>query len=176
MKRWQNIVAVGGFLFVLAAVTIRLLRAGTSWADLRDFLPHLVYGGLSAVLIALIFLATLWVGNFLWRGIRRGTQRDGIAEPHDSFAGRWRHAAELAVLSVILGFNWGALSRGPGPFVARRLNDLIDRLGFQPNFGVTLALMFVGNAAVCFAILWGVYLLWARARQKAARGKMEVGK
>jgi hypothetical protein len=122
--------------------------------------------GLFEVVIVLILLAILWVGNFLYRKIRRKSRGDGLTEPRDLFAGRWRHVAELAVLAVILGRAAESFPgiRTPGTLV----RHVIFKLDVYSLTGawVTLVLHFltpiVVNSAVCFAILWGGYLFLKR--------------
>jgi nitrate reductase gamma subunit len=171
MKHWRNIVAVAGLLVVLALVVERLLRTGTSSADFwswADFRSHLIPVGLLEVVIALILLAVLWVGNFSWKEIRRKSRGDVRMEPRDLFAGRWRHVAGLAVLAAILGRAADSLPgiRTPGTLVRHAIFKL-DVYSLTGAW-VTLVLHFltaiVVNSVVCFAILWGGYLLLIRRK------------
>jgi hypothetical protein len=183
MKRWLQLAAVGGLFFALAVVVERLLRTGTSSADFwswADFWSHLLPVILFEIAMALILLAIFWASNFLWREVRRKSQGDGLMEPSDLFAGRWRHAVELSAFAVILGRAADALLgvQTPGAF----LLQLIFKLDVFRLVGgwVTLVLYFMTpiavNSAIFFAILWGVYLWWLRVRRKAVGKNLEVGK
>ena len=76
--------------------------------------------------------------------------------------GRWNVVTKVAtllvllVLSAILGpqidFSFGM--RGPGAFAVHWVNYFLGRLGLQPNLGLTLALIFGVDTAVCFAIFY----------------------
>jgi hypothetical protein len=103
---------------------------------------------------------------------RKAAENAPAVQPYPSV---WRrgHVAGLAVLSVILGLRWmGSQMRGPGPLAAIRQNEFLHRFGFEPNFGLTMALIFCGNAAICFAILMGAYLLWIRLRRKGKQRQL----
>jgi hypothetical protein len=168
MKRWQVVAEVAGFLVVMWSVVKRFAQVPAPSFNLReDSNPNnpVAFGVGCAVVVAIF--AMLWGEDGRWRNMwRKAAGNVPAVQPYPS-VWRWRHVAELAVLSVILGFTWGgAQGRGPGPLAAIRMNEFLDRFGFKPNFGVTLALIFCGNAVVCFALLMGAYLLWTRLRRK----------
>ena len=171
MKRWLNIAAVGGFLIVLAFVAerfflVRAPLAGLSWADLRDlwrdlwrdFGRDLVLFILMNAAILLAILTILW-GGYLW--FRPKPPKDEFAVPQSSIARRMFHVVEVAVLSVLMALAATGLSkmRTPGWWVAGTLN----KPGPDLNLGVFIGSAIVVDSGICFAILWGGYLLWKRA-------------
>jgi hypothetical protein len=183
LKHWQNVAVAGGFLTVLALVVERLLRTGTPSAGFwskADFWSHLIPVGLSEVAVALLLLAILWVGNSFWREVRRKSGGNRLGGPRDLFARRWGILTELALLASILGRAAGSLPgiRTPGTLV-RHVIFKLDVFSLTGAW-VTLALHFmipiVVNAAVCFGVLCGGYLLWRKARGKDARRNLEVEK
>lgn len=178
MKRWQNIAAIGGFLLVLVFLVDRFLHVRTLWTDLPNLGPDLVDLGKFVGMIAAIFLAILWGGHLLWRTIRQKPQEERLAEPRYSFARRWRYVTEVGVLSVVLGPVLGAFSKGrtPGWWVAGLLSSLAHKLDSDLDLRLFFVSIFLVDAAICFAILWGGYLLWMRFGPKATRRNQEVGK
>jgi hypothetical protein len=176
MKRWQNIVAVGGFLIVLAFVAERLFSVRASWADLRDLWRDcwrdLVVLGLFILGIAAMLLAIFAIPYLWWKEVRRKAQKNSLAEAQYSFAGRVRHLVEVAILSAFIGSAATAAALGgrsvigiPGWWVARTLNDLGNKNYFDV-LGLPLLLAVVVNSAICFAVFWGGCLLWMRSRRK----------
>ncbi len=172
MKRWQVIAEVVGFLLVLVFVGKRFSQVRVSWLYLSDDLKSdLVSLGLGCIVIAFISVAILWGGDMLWKKIWRRQPSDVLTEPQYPFVGRWRHVAELVLLSVIFGpmVDFSSGMRGPGGFVVHWVRYLEYRLGIEPMSGLVLPLIFAVDTAVCFAILWGGYLLWIRSRQERSR-------
>jgi hypothetical protein len=90
---------------------------------------------------------------------------------------RWRYLVEVAVLSIVLGplIEVGCRFGGPGAYAAVWVSYLRDRAGLKPNLAVSLALIFIVDAVICFAILWGGYLLWAKVF-KEPRKTLTLGK
>ena len=120
MKRWQNIVALGGFLIVLLFVAerfflVRAPLAGLSWADSREVAHDLVSFGLFILYISVFVLAIVGVFYLVWRGLLRPVYsflvekgylqalvgRAG-APRERSITGRWRHFIEIGIVSVLL--------------------------------------------------------------------------
>ena len=180
MNRWRNIIAVVGFLIVLAFVAerfflVRAPLAGLSWTDLRDLAHDLVGLGLGMVLIAavlLVIIVIFWSGYSWWREIRPKQPKDSVAEPQYSFAVRVRHVVELAVLSTIIGSAAAIASLGgrsyvgaPGLWVAGRLY----KPGRDLNLGLFIVSASVVDAVICFVILWGGYLQWMWYRQRRSQ-------
>jgi hypothetical protein len=167
MKRWQNIAAISGFSIIVAFVVMRLLRAHTSWADLREFVPGLAGVGLTILMIAAVLLVIVWCGYLLWCGFRQGVTTNRLAEPQYSFAARFWLVSKVAVLSVILALAAGFLSRmrSPGWLIAISLGFWAGSHRLDLNLGFMLLLIVGVDSAMSFAILWGVYLLWLRLRR-----------
>ncbi len=170
MKRWWNIVAVGGFLIVLAFVVRRLSEVPASWFYLNGELKSdLVSLGLGCAAVAAVSLAILWGGDLVWKRIRQKQPNSVIAGPQHSFAGRWPDAARVGVFSLALGIAAQSLAgvRTPGT-LALRLIFPVDVHG-STVAGFLMILLFVMpivvDSAICFAILWGGYRLWMRSRQ-----------
>jgi hypothetical protein len=177
MKRWQNIAAVGGCLIVLAFVAERFLRVRTlwtdlSWTDLRDLAGF----GLLILINAVVLLAIIvifWGGYLLFRK----PPEDRLAKPQDSFAVRFRHVVEVAVLSVVMALTAAGLSkaRTPGWLTASTLGLWSGAHGFSPDLRLMLMLIVGVDSVISFAILWGGYLLWQRARRKPAQSSAHRG-
>jgi hypothetical protein len=163
MRRWSNIAAIGGFLLVLAIVTERFWAVRASLGTLRDWWPALLDFAKFVVIISAIFLAILWCGSLLRQRIWPKPQK-----PKLSSGVCWRHVSEIVVSSVVLGpmIEVGLRMGGPGMLAAGWVSYLRDRLGLQPNLGLSLALIFGIDTAVCFGILWGAYLLWQKVSGK----------
>ena len=180
MKRWQNVVAVGGFLIVMAFVAERFSRMPASWTKVSGLGHDMVIVELLFVLLALLFLTFLRGGYLLYRKTWRKEPRDGPAEPQHSLAGRWPHIAMVGVLSLVLGMATESLTgmRTPGTLALR----LIFPVDVHDHFvaGFLMILLFVMpiilDSAICFAMLWGGYLLWTRLRREDAGKNLGVGK
>ncbi|HKN72726.1 MAG TPA: hypothetical protein VJX30_16960 [Terriglobales bacterium] len=169
MKRWQVIAEVGGFLIVLAFAAVRFLPARTSWEDLHDLSHDLMQLGLFILMNAAILLAIIaifWGGYLFWRQIRPTPPKNRPAESQYS-TGRVRHTVEIAVLSVVLGLTASGLTKmqTPGWWVA----SMLFSPGRDLNLGLFVVSAIVVDAGICFAILWGGYLLWTRSRQERTR-------
>jgi hypothetical protein len=180
MKRWQNIAAVDGFLIVLAFVAERLLRARTSWGDVREFIRDFADLGLFILMNAAILLAIiviLWGGFLLWKEIGPRPSKGMVAEPQYSFAGRFRLVVEVAVLSVVMALAAAGLSkmRTPGWMITGTLGIWSGPLHVDLSIGAVILLAVGVDSAICFAILWGGYLLWQRARRKPAQSSAHRG-
>jgi hypothetical protein len=178
MKRWQTVASASGFLIVLAFAALRFLQVRTlwsdlSWTDLRDFAGFGLFILMNAaVLLAIIVI--FWGGYLFWKQVGPKPPKDRLGEPEYSSAGRLRHVVEVAVLSVVMGLGATGISkmRTPGWWVAGMLN----KPGPDLNLGLFIGSAIFVDSAICFSILWGGYLLWMRARQKATGKNLEVGK
>jgi hypothetical protein len=171
MKRWQKIATVCGFLIVLAFVVAVSLRP-PRWADWRDLANDvgglvLVYAEITATLLAIIVI--FWGAYLLFRPKPR---KDKPAVPLYSIAGRMLHVVGVAALSVVIGSAAAMLT------VAGRSNigalgwwvaGMLSKPGRDSNLGLFIMSAFVVDSAICFAILWGGYLLWMRFRQRCSR-------
>ena len=175
MKRRQIVATVGGFVVVLAFVafvTERSQRPRMSWADdWRDLGPFLAAMGWSYAMFAAIFLATLWGGYLLWRTFQQKSPEDRIDEPQDLFVTHWRHVVAVSVLSVVLAVAAWNLSKmqTPGWWIAGTLSNFIAKNDFSLTLWLFLLIPVIVDAGICFAILWGGFLLGMRVRQKACR-------
>jgi hypothetical protein len=175
MKRWSKIVAIAGFLIVLAFVAerflgVRTLWASFSWTDLRDLAHDL--GGfwlfiLMNTAILLVIIVIFWGGYLWWKEIRPKQGKDRFAEPQSLFGARLRHVVELSVLSVVLALTATGLTkmRTPGWWVAGMSYKSGKDLDLRLFIGSVIAV----DSAICFAVLWGVYLLWVRIRQERSQ-------
>ncbi len=172
MRRWQNVAALSGFLIVLAFAAERLLRAQASWTDLREFIRGFADLGLFILMNAAILLAIvaiLWGGFLFWKGIGPRPPKGSVAETQDPFAGRFRLVVEVAMLSVVMALAAAGLSkmRTPGWWISGALN----RPSRDLNLGLLIGSAVVVDSAICFAILWGGYLLWTWCRRKGIGGE-----
>jgi hypothetical protein len=57
----------------------------------------------------------------------------------------------------------------PGWWIAGTLSNLIAKNDFSLTLWLFLLIPVIVDAGLCFAILWGGFLLWMRVRQKACR-------
>jgi hypothetical protein len=171
MKHWSKFVAVGGFLLVLAWVAKRFSGVQTSWADLGDLAPDIASIGLFVVVIIAIFLAILWSASLLWSKIRGGRRETLLAGPQRSIASQWSRANLVGMLSVVLGIVAESLLKmhTPGWRIVGSLSNFANRLGFNLDLRFFLVSAVIVDAAICFAMLWGGYLLWKRSRRSAAQ-------
>jgi hypothetical protein len=180
MKRWQNLVAVGGFLIVIAFVAERFSRMPASWTKVSGLGHDIVIVEILFVLLALLFLAILRGGYLLYRKTWRKEPRDGPAEPQHSLAGRWPHIARVGVLSLASGIAVESLTgmRTPGTLALRVIFpvDVHDHIVAGFLMILLFVMPIVVDSAICFAILWGGYLLWKKVRREGSRKNLEVGK
>lgn len=90
---------------------------------------------------------------------------------------RSRSIAWIGGLSVALAFAAGSVSRmrTPGWWVAGTIFTAVGAhdLSYIP---LLFATVIVVDTAICFAILWGGYLLWMGVRRKGTGKKLGVGK
>ena len=167
MRRRQNIAAVGGFLIVLSFVAERFLRVrmlwtNLSWADLCFLADFALFILINAVIL-LAIIVIFW-GGYL--SFRSKPQKSKPAVPPYSVAGRFRHVVEVALLSVVIALAASGLSkmRTPGWWVAGTLN----KPGPDLNLGLFIGSVVAVDSAICFAMLWGGYLLWRKPAQTSA--------
>jgi hypothetical protein len=174
MKRWQSVATVAGFVVALtfvAFVTERSQRPRMSWADdWRDLRPFLAAMGRSYAMFAAVFLA-LWGGYLLWRTLRQKSPEGRIDAPQDLFVTHWRHVVAVSVLSVVLAVAAWNVSKmqTPGWWVAGTLNNLIGKNDLSLTLWLFLMIPVIVDAGICFAILWGGFLLWMKVRQEACQ-------
>ncbi|MGA7294432.1 MAG: hypothetical protein WBW53_11565 [Terriglobales bacterium] len=108
----------------------------------------------------------------MWTTIRRKQPEDSLAEPQISFANRWIYVVGVGVLSVTLAIAaWNLTKMGtPGWWVAGTLLNLIQK---KDDFGFELLLFavvpIIVDAGICFAILWGGYLLSMKVGRKTTQ-------
>jgi hypothetical protein len=179
MRRWQNIVAVVGFLGVVAFAVDHLVRSGTSWTDLKNLGPDVVKVELIYSVVALTFLGLLRGGHALWGVTRQELPANAVVtdRQHSSARGRSR-TSWAGVLSFLLAMAAESLTgrRTPGMFVVgtilMRLRLHVSFLGLLAYFVMPLVL----DGALCFAILWGGYLLWEAAGGKPRGRNSEAEK
>jgi len=190
MKRWQNIVAVGGFLIVLAFVAerfflVRAPLAGLSWADLRDVAHDLASFASFILYISVVVLAIVGVFYLVWRGLLRPVYsflvekgylqalvgRAG-APRERSVTGRWRHFIEIGIASVLLAMLELGLTKmnTPGEWVMARVCDISaawsSPYGSRCDLGTIIVLPIVVDASMIFLVLWVAYSVWVEARDQ----------
>ena len=190
MKRWQNIVALGGFLIVLLFVAERFFWCERRWLGCRgptrgEVAHDLVSFGLFILYISVFVLAIVGVFYLVWRGLLRPVYsflvekgylqalvgRAG-APRERSITGRWRHFIEIGIVSVLLAmFELGLTKMNtPGEWVMARVCDVSaaasSPLGSRCDFGTILVLPIVVDASMIFLVLWVAYLLWVEARHQ----------
>ena len=87
------------------------------------------------------------------------------------FVTHWRHVVAVSVLSVVLAVAAWNLSKmqTPGWWIAGTLSNLIAKNDFSLTLWLFLLIPVIVDAGICFAILWGGFLLGMRVRQKACR-------
>ncbi len=175
MKRWSNIVAIGGFLIVLAFVAERLLQVRALWPYLHDLGhdPGLMYIGLLILVISALVLALFaipWGVYLLWKGTRRKPPENRLIEPPYTITVRGRHVFEVAVLSVVMGgaAEWISNTHTPGWLVLGTLVYFAQKYDFDFSYWMLLIPPVV-DGAICFAILCGGCVLWMRSRQERSR-------
>ena len=90
----------------------------------------------------------------------------------------WRYVAEIGLLSIVLGLTAGSLlkMRTPGWWVAGLLSNLAGKFDYKLDLRLFIVLIIGVDGAICFAILWGGYLLWKKVRGAATRRNLEAGK
>ena len=162
VRRWRDVAVIAGFLIALAFAAGFLLKARTSWADLREISRFFSDFVLGVLIIAAILLGIFGFGYAWWRAARSNPDQKRGSELRRTARRGWR-ALEFAGLSAVLGIAAaGATLSGrsnvgaAGWWVARALG------AFGANVGLAIVLAMTVNAAICFAILWGGYLLWSR--------------
>ncbi len=190
MKRWQNIVAVGGFLTVLAFVAerfflVRAPLAGLSWADLRDFGHDLADFCLFVIYICAFVFLVVGLLYLLWRGLLRPVYsflvekgylqalvgRAG-APRERSVTGRWRHFIEIGTASVLLAMLELGLTKmnTPGYWVMALVCDTSAAWssphGSRCDLGTIIVLPIVVDASMIFLVLWVAYSVWVEARDQ----------
>jgi hypothetical protein len=189
MKRWQNIVALSGFLIVLVFVAERffLVRGQVGWTDLREFVQFLASLGLFILYISVFVLAVGGIFYLVWGGllhpfysflVGKGyleelVGRAGAPREH-SVTGRWRHFIEIGIASVVLAMVELELTKmnTPGEWVMARVCDVsAARVVPQCDFGTILVLPIVVDASMIFLVLWVAYSLWVEARDQSRRAK-----
>lgn len=127
--------------------------------DLRDL------GGfeLGVPMIAAVLVATiaiLWGGYvWLWK-----SPADRTAERLPSIFMRMLHVVVIAPLSVVAALAMGGLAKmgTPGWWVASKLN----KPGKDLDLRVLIGTAIIVDSAICFAVLWGGYVLWTRFRPR----------
>jgi hypothetical protein len=153
----------------------RLLRAGASWSDLREFAGGT---GLFVLMVAVVLLAIMGLVYVLWAEVAK-RERKGAVEGQPSPI-RLRHVVEVAMLSAFLGILAAAATASgrsslgaPGWWVAGVLGNLTRSPETGESLGVIIVSAVVVDASICFALLWGGYLLWRRARSKGTQGSAQ---
>jgi hypothetical protein len=172
VRRWRYVAAIGGFLIALALAAGRLLKARTSWTDLREFSGFLADFGLGVLIIAAILLGIFGFGYTLWRMARPNPEKSGSTQrPTTRY---WRLVVGFAGLSAVLGIAAaGATASGRSNIGALGWRVARAMGAFGPNLGLGIMLAMAVNGAICFAILWGGYLLWTRIRRSGAKGSAQ---
>ena len=165
MRNRRNIVIVCGFVGSLLFAIIRFTQTPAYRQDLSALRPDLWALAKFITGATVVTYAILAMVGFLHSKLRGRRPGNGAAETHASSV-RWVRLAEFAALSVILGpllegFSFG----GPGGNAGAFINYLLDRYGNGPSLVLSLFLVFFLDIGVCFAILWGGYLLWVRFGQ-----------
>jgi hypothetical protein len=162
MKRWLNFAALIGVSIIVALVVERIFWGRVSWPELMGLGTDIASLGRSYAVFIAIFLVVLWGGYLLWRTIRRKPPEDGIAEPQNSFVNRWMYVVGVGVLSVTLAIAaWNLTKMGtPGWWVAGTVVNLTQKHDFAFDMWLFGVIPIVLDAGICFAILWGGYLLW----------------
>jgi len=124
---------------------------------------------MAIMIIATILLAAFGIGYALWRTVLRA--RNTIPQQHSGSV-RWRHVVALGVLSAMVGFAAAVMTASGvssvgalGWWVAFSLINVADKSPGNSNLGMAIGLAWVVDAAICFAILWGGFLLWSRLRR-----------
>jgi hypothetical protein len=127
-------------------------------------LPDPAGFGLGVLMIAAVLVATiaiLWGGYvWLWK-----SPADRTAERLPSISKRMLHVVVVAPLSVVVALAMGGLAKmgTPGWWVASKLNKPGKDLDLRLFIGTAI----VVDSALCFAVLWGGYVLWTRFRFRA---------
>lgn len=132
------------------------------------------------VIPALLAIVTgLWgvyrLACLLWRRSQRETSNKIPAEQQYSIAERWVLVIVGVVLAAVIGSvasiatigrlsNVGAL----GWWFGRIVDDWIHRSDLHYNIGLVIMSALIVNSAICFAILWGGYLLSCRFRRRSS--------
>ncbi len=166
MKRWPNIPAIIGFLIVVVFAAARLGKVRASWGELEDIAHGLVGLAVFILINAAVLLTVVLVASWLWRTVWRKTAGMESRLPQHMMAGHWRYMPWAAVLSVILWMGAGALlhMRTPGWQLAIGLGLWVGTHGTELDIRLGIMLAIWVDSILCFAILWGGYLVWRRFR------------